>query len=332
MPQQPPILGRPAGAPPPSDPDPQAGHAPGGALPDAPAWPPPEQPPEPAEADLRSTRSTLLVAGGVALASLAVCNGVLLWVYDHSSLGVVITLGIFIATVSLAWLRNKGRQLTAVVVGLQALMAASIVVGAIVTARSDLPTGILAGGITLAGLVLLSLIGFHYYTGERRQRDTAIALGTAVAVALTMIGGYVYLARDHERTTDAANAPYVAPPEESVHFLIKQGQDFHNDGAAPAAAKRAFNDFVCPTAREEIAALFASLVRPGEQRLATPEKVTVTERGKEGDVETVTITATIHVIDDLNGSIIQGPETWTFHLEKANTDNYWKVCKIDHPT
>lgn len=272
----------------------------------------------------------VLVTGGAALAALAACNGLLLWVYDHSSLGVVITLATFIAAVSLAWLRNRGRQLTTIIVYLQVLMAISIVVGALVTAGADLPTGVLSGGITLVGLVLLSLIGLVYYTGERSQHDTALAVGAALAVALTLAGSYVYLARDYQRENYVA--PYVTPPEESVHFLIKRGQDFHNDGAAPAAAERAFDRYVCDTAREEIAAIFASLVRQGHQRIATPENVTVTQRGKkDGNVGTVTITATIHIIDDIDGTVLDGPDTWTFHLEKGPTDDYWKVCKIARP-
>ncbi|MGH3714949.1 MAG: hypothetical protein ACRDT4_16025 [Micromonosporaceae bacterium] len=266
---------------------------------------------------------------GSALAALAVCNGLLLWVYDHSSLGVVITLATFVAAASLAWLRNRGRQLTMIIIYLQVLMVVAIVIGTVVAMYSDVPTGILAGGISLVGLVLLSLIGFFFATGERTQRNTAIALGAAVAVVLSMTGAYVYLGRDYQRSNYVA--PYVAPPERSVDILIADGQDYHDDGAAPAAAERAFERYVCDSARQEIATLFADLVHQGKQRLATPEDVTVTERGKRDEVGTVTITATIHVIDELDGHVIKGPETWTFHLEKSPADNYWKVCEITRP-
>ncbi|MGH3737247.1 MAG: hypothetical protein ACRDT6_16770 [Micromonosporaceae bacterium] len=320
MTEQPPILGRPTTPEPGGDPHPAPTSDPAPA-----SWQP-----DAGSEERRATRRTLLLTGGVALAALAVCNGVLLWVYDNSTLGVVITLGTFVAAVSLAWLRNKGRQLTVIVVGLQALMAASIVVGALVAAASDVPTGILAGGITLVGLVLLSVIGFVFATGERTQRRTAVAAGTAVAVALSMAGAYALLMHDPERAR--REAPFVAPAEDSVFFLVKRGQDYQNDGAAPAAAERAFEKYVCPSASETIAALFAGLVRPGEQRLADPEDVIVTERGKKGETATATVTATIYVIDDIEGTELQGPETWTFHLEKTPGDNYWKVCSIDRPT
>ncbi|MGH3728464.1 MAG: hypothetical protein ACRDTU_06895 [Micromonosporaceae bacterium] len=270
-----------------------------------------------------------MVTAGAALVALAACNGLLLWVYDHSSLGVVITLGTFIAAVSLTWLRGRSRQLTTIIVYVQALLVVSIVVGAMVATSSDVFTGILAGGITLVGLVLLSVTGFVFVTGERTRRRTAVALGAATAVVLTMAGSYVYLSLDYQ--PPGYVEPYVAPPEESVDFLISRGQDYHDDGAAPAAAERAFNRYVCDSARQEIAALFASLIGQGDRRLATPEDVTVTARGKRGETRTVTITATMHVIDDIEGRVLDGPETWTFHLWKGAADSYWKAHEIDRP-
>lgn len=313
-PAQPPILTRPNDTPPP----------PGQA-----SWPPAPAAPGTDE-QRRSVRSLVLVSSGVAISVLAVCNGMLLWLYQHSSLGVVITLGTFIAAGALAWLRTRSRQLTMIVLYAQALVAVSAVVGVLVALKAGVWTGVLAGGITLAGLTALSVIGLLYYTGERKRVTSAVALGTAVAVVASMAGAYAYLSWDYYESTYVA--PHVDPPEVSVEYLIEVGQDYTGDpnGSYPEGADVAFEGTTCPAARKDIAARFAELNEDG-QHLATPEDVKAIKRGQKGSTKTATVTASITVIDDYEQSVVKGPETWTFELEKEPSDEYWQVCHIERP-
>ncbi|MGH3728462.1 MAG: hypothetical protein ACRDTU_06885 [Micromonosporaceae bacterium] len=43
------------------------------------------------------------------------------------------------------------------------------------------------------------------------------------------------------------------------------------------------------------------------------------------------VTGTVSVIDDFDETVIKGPETWTFELEKEPSDEYWRVCQIKRP-
>ncbi|HEX6076091.1 MAG TPA: hypothetical protein VFZ32_12605 [Micromonosporaceae bacterium] len=310
--EQPPILGRP--------------------KPDQPAPGPPEPEPKPVLAEhQRSVRGAALITAGVAVVVLAACNGLLLWLYQHSSLGVVITLGTFVAGVSLAWLRNRSRQLTAIVLYVQALMVVSVVAGVLVGLTAGVVTGVLAGGITLAGLLLLSLIGLLHFTGERKPFATTVSLGTAVAVVATMIGAYGFLSWDYYTTT--YRAPYVKPPQRIVYYLIDKGQYYTENGSSGATGvEQTFQDYTCEEAREQISAIFTELVDEGNQHLSSPENLKVTGQGTADGKEIATVTASVSVVDDLDGSVIAGPEIWTFHLEKGPGDVYWRVCRIDRPS
>ncbi len=193
----PPAAGRPSTDPPaadlPATGSPAAG-SPAAWPPEPPTSPPPAdwQAPEPTPpGQRRSMRQMVLGTAGVALIALIACNGGLLWLYQHSSLGVVITLGTFIAAGAAAWLALK----------------------------AGVFTGIFAAGITLVGLVLLSLIGLLYYTGERGRTSTIVSSGTAIAVIVSMIGAYGFLTWDYHETT--YRAPYVEPPQDAVYWLIE---------------------------------------------------------------------------------------------------------------
>jgi hypothetical protein len=271
-----------------------------------------------------------LATAGVAIAVLAGCNGLLLWLYQHSSLAVVVTLGTFVAGVALTWLRSRSRQLTAIVLYMQALMAVSILVGILIGLHAGVATGVLAGGITLGGLLLLSLIGLLYYTGERRPVAKVAALGIAVAVVVAMVAAYTLLSWDYHAAS--RRTAYVAYPVRSVDFLIEHGQ-YYTGGSAQdqPAVVRSFENYTCPEIREKLLLTFTDLVHPGKQHLATPKRVLTRSQATRGDTGVATVTATISVVDDLDGSVIAGPETWTFHLEKGPSDQYWRVCSIDRP-
>jgi hypothetical protein len=272
----------------------------------------------------------VLGTAGVALIALIACNGGLFWLYQHSSLGVVITLGTFIAAGAAAWLRNRGKQLAAIVLYVQVLVGISAVVGTLVALKAGFFIGIFAAGITLLGLVLLSLIGLLYYTGDRNRTSTVLSMGTAIAVVSSMITAYVFLTWNYHETI--YRPPYVAPPERSVDFLIETGQYYTGDpDEVEPEAEGSFKRYTCPANRDEIASLFTKLVDQGRQHLATPEHVKATSRSTEGEKQTATVTATISVIDDFDEKVIKGPEIWTFHLEKGPGDEYWRVCHIDRP-
>ncbi len=275
-------------------------------------------------------RQMVLGTAGVALIALIACNGGLLWLYQHSSLGVVITLGTFIAAGAAAWLRNRGKQLAAIVLYVQVLVGVSAVVGTLVALKAGVFTGIFAAGITLVGLVLLSLIGLLYYTGERGRTSTIVSSGTAIAVVVSMIGAYGFLTWDYHETT--YRAPYVEPPQDAVYWLIEDGQTYTGDPDTddPAVAE-SFEDYTCPASRDEIEGLFKELVVEGKQRLASPENLEVKEQETQGATQIAAVTATISVIDDFDEKVIKGPEMWTFHLEKGTGDEYWRVCHIDRP-
>jgi hypothetical protein len=276
-------------------------------------------------------RGIALATAGVAIAVLALCNGLLLWLYQHSSLAVVVTLGTFVAGVALTWLRSRSRQLTAIVIYVQALMAASILVGILIGLRAGIATGVLAGGITLAGLLLLSLVGLLYHTGERKPVAKVISLGTTVAIVVAMGVAYTFLSWGYQATT--RRPTYVAPPGRSVDFLVEHGQYYTGDAAKdePRVILR-FENYTCPATREEVLLVFTELVHPGKQHLTTPEQVRTRSQATRGNMEIATVTATISVVDDLDGSVIAGPEAWTFHLEKSPSDQYWRVCSIERPT
>jgi len=313
--EQPPILGTPRTGPP----------AGGPSAPD----------PAPAVASRQpSIRGMTLATAAVAIAVLTVCNGLLLWLYQHSSLGVVVTLGTFLAGGSLAWLRNRSRQLTAIVLYVQALIVASIVVGVLVGLNAGVATGILAAGITLVGLVLLSLIGLLYYTGERKPFATTVCLGTAIAVVAAMVAAYAFVSWNSlsRGSSQAARVAAAFDPGRSVDFLIEHGQYYTDGSESDPQVSRSFENYTCPESRDELLALFTELVREGEQHLATPEDVETVRQEAAGDKETATITATISVVDDFDTSVIAGPETWTFYLEKKLGDQYWRVCRIDRPS
>ncbi len=275
-------------------------------------------------------RGMALATAGVAIAVLALCNGLLLWLYQHSSLAVVVTLGTFVAGVALTWLRNRSRQLTAIVLYVQVLIAVSILVGILIGVRAGIATGVLAGGITLAGLLLLSLVGLLYYTGERKPIAKVVSLGTAVALVVAMAVAYTFLSWGYHAPT--RRTAYVAPPGRSVDFLIEHGQYYTGDAARDdPGVVSGFENYTCLENREEIGRIFADLVHPGEQHLTTPEQVRTESQTVRGNMEVATVTAAISVVDDLDSSVIAGPETWTFHLEKGPGDQYWRVCSIERP-
>ena len=274
-------------------------------------------------------RQMVLGTAGVALIALIACDGGLLWLYQHSSLGVVITLGTFIAAGAAAWLRNRGKQLAAIVLYVQVLVGVSAVVGTLVALKAGVFTGIFAAGITLVGLVLLSLIGLLYYTGEHGRTSTIVSSGTAIAVVVSMIGAYGFLTWDYHETT--YRAPYVKPPQRIVYYLIDKGQYYTGDEADPSGAEETFFNYTCPASRDEIEGIFKKFVKVGEQRLASPENLKLTQRSTRGDKQISTVTATISVIDDFDEKVLKGPETWTFHLEKGPGDQYWRVCHIGRP-
>jgi hypothetical protein len=275
-------------------------------------------------------RQMVLATAGVALIALIACNGGLFWLYQHSSLGVVITLGTFIAAGAAAWLRNRGKQLAAIVLYVQGLVGVSAVVGTLVALKAGVFTGIFAAGITLVGLVLLSLIGLLYYTGERGRTSIIVSSGTAIAVVVSMIGAYGFLTWDYHETT--YRTPYVEPPQDAVYWLIEDGQTYTGDPDTddPEVAE-SFEDYTCPASRDEIEGLFKDLVVEGKQRLASPENLKVKAQGTQDDRQIATVTARISVIDDFDEKVIKGPETWTFHLEKRPGDEYWRTCHIDRP-
>ena len=275
-------------------------------------------------------RQMVLATAGVALVALIACNGGLFWLYQHSSLGVVVTLATFIAAGAAAWLRNRSKQLAAIVLYVQVLVGISAGVGTLVALKAGVFTGIFAAGITLVGLVLLSSIGLLYYTGERSRNSTVASLGTAIAVAVSMIGAYGFLTWDYHETT--YRAPYVEPPQDAVYWLIEDGQTYTGDPDTddPAVAE-SFEDYTCPASRHEIEGIFRKLVVPGKQRLSSPENLKVKELNAQGDKQIATVTATISIIDDFDENVLHGPETWTFHLEKGPGDEYWRTCHIDRP-
>ncbi len=276
-------------------------------------------------------RGIALATAGVAVAVLALCNGLLLWLYQHSSLAVVVTLGTFVAGVALTWLRSRSRQLTVIVLYVQVLMAVSILVGILIGLRAGIATGVLAGGITLAGLLLLSFVGLLYYTGERKPVAKVVSLGTAVAVVVAMAVAYTFLSWGHHATT--YRPPYEEPPGDAVYWLIEDGQRYGTDtGADNEATQNAFEDYTCPASRGEISAIFVEVVRDGDQHLSSPTGLKVRNHDIVNETKFATVTAAISVVDDLDGSVIAGPETWTFHLEKGPSDQYWRVCSIDRPT
>jgi len=276
-------------------------------------------------------RGMALATAGVAIAVLALCNGLLLWLYQHSSLAVVVTLGTFVAGVALTWLRSRSRQLTAIVIYVQVLMAVSILVGILIGLGVGVATGVLAGGITLAGLLLLSLVGLLYHTGERKPIAKVTSLGTAVAIVVAMTVGYTFLSWGYHATT--YRAPYEEPPRDAVYWLIEDGQRYGTDaGADNEATQNAFEDYTCPASRARISAIFTEFVRGGDQHLSSPTGLKVINQGTVGEKKVATVTAAISVVDDLDGTVIAGPETWTFHLEKSPSDQYWRVCSIERPT
>jgi hypothetical protein len=281
-----------------------------------------------------SVRGMALTTAAVAVVVLAGCNGLLVWLYQHSSIGVVVTLGTFIAGVSLAWLRNRSRQLTAIVLYVQALMVASIVVGVLVGLNAGVATGVLAAGITFVGLVLLSLIGLLYYTGERKPFATTVCLGTVIAVVAAMVVAYAFLSwySPSRGSNQAARVAAAFDPGRSVDFLIEHGQYYTDSSDVDPQVSRSFENYTCPESRDEFIALFTGLVRQGDQHLATPENVKEVNQETVEDKQIATVTASISVVDDLDGSVIKGPQTWTFRLEKRPGDEYWRVCRIDRPS
>jgi hypothetical protein len=309
--EQPPILGRPTPAPP--------------------STPPAQPGPELARPeDNRSVRGMALATAGVAIAVLALCNGLLLWLYQHSSLAVVVTLGTFVAGAALTWLRNRGRQLTAIVLYVQALMVVSILVGILIGLRAGVATGVLAGGITLAGLLLLSLVGLLYYTGEHKPVAKAVSLGTAVAVVVAMVLAYTFLSWGHQAT--GRNRTAEVTPEQSVYFLVNDGQYFTGDSTQNGSrVQEAFERYACPEKHLDIIGFFSKIANPGERHLSSTNE-TLVSQDTSGQEQTATVTAAITVVDDFNATPIRKPETWTFHLEKGPGDQYWRVCSIDRPT
>ncbi len=216
---------------------------------------------------------------------------------------------------------------TALVTAL-ATLAVSAVVGTLVALEVGISTGVIASGITLIGLMLLSSIGVLHYTLKRLTKLASLCM--ALVVVVSMIGAYTLLTRDYSTTT--RRLPYVATPHRSVYFLIEDGQYYTGrSGIDDPKTEEAFDRFTCPAARKQIATQFASLVKDGTQHL-TSDGLRVTEVGSQGDGETATVTATITIMDDLDGRVIASPETWTFHLEKPPGDKYWRVCRIDQPT
>jgi hypothetical protein len=136
-----------------------------------------------------------------------------------------------------------------------ATLAVSVVVGILVALEVGIFTGILAGGITLAGLMLLSLIGVLHYTRKRLTKSAS--LGMALAVVALMIGAYASLSQDYKTTY---RPPYVSPPNQSVYFLIEEGQYYTDDpGMDDARAEEVVEHYTCPATRNRITALFAEL-------------------------------------------------------------------------
>jgi hypothetical protein len=205
-----------------------------------------------------------LATAGVAIAVLALCNGLLLWLYQHSSLAVVVTLGTFVAGVALTWLRSRSRQLTAIVIYVQALMVASILVGILIGLRAGIATGVLAGGITFAGLLLLSLVGLLYHTGERKPVAKVTSLGTTVAIVVAMAVGYTFLSWGYQAT--GRNRVTEVTPEQSVYFLVKDGQYFTGDSTQNGSrVQEAFERYTCPEKRLDMINFFTKVTIPSDQ-------------------------------------------------------------------
>lgn len=275
-------------------------------------------------------RGMALATAGVAIAVLAPCNGLLLWLYQHSSLAVVVTLGTFVAGVALTWLRSRSRQLTAIVLYVQALMVASILVGILIGLRVGVATGVLAGGITLAGLLLLSLVGLLYYTGERKPVAKVVSLGTAVALIVAMAVAYTFLSWGYQATGRTRAAEVT--PEQSVYFLINDGQYFTGDSTQNGSrAQEVFERYTCPEERLDLISFFSKVTKPSEQYLTSTNEKLISPN-TTSQQHTATVTASVTMMDDFNTTPIHKPETWTFHLEKGPSDQYWRVCSIERPT
>lgn len=281
----------------------------------------------------RSTRSMVLTIALVAVAGLAVCNGLLIWVYIHSDLSVVVTLGIFLTVLALGGLRNRGSQVKAIVFYAQFLLVLSAIVGFFAgRAGESVAVGILTGGITFTGLAVLSALAFWFYTGERRSNDKVMFAGVSIAIVAAMVGSFGYLTWDHKQAVERERASeiYVMPPEESVYWLIKNGQSYTGQSANyPREVTKAFRRYTCEQARDDISALFAEIRKDPSVKIQDPDQAKATGHQVVNGLHTATVTAEISIVRDYSEELVDGPFTWTFDVERGEGERYWRVCKID---